>query len=274
MTDGLRFYWTAHPGDLMRSRLPEGMHVMLVASAHWDPRQKRLRVRRPPPDHCASLAIDSGGYTAARRWSTYPWSPTQYADWAQESALGLPLDWLACMDYACETGVDRQTLATNRERIRATHDLEDLCRAAAPHLPWLPVLQGDSLEERHFDLAHRALRGLTPTRLAGIGSICGRGCTSARTTLRYLRDQLPGVRFHGFGLHVQALDAPDVHATVNSWDSYAWTWPRGAVAQRPAHLLQAAGETRSSFQARIAAEYFRATIEPRLAAATPQLALL
>jgi hypothetical protein len=41
----------------------------------------------------------------------------------------------------------------------------------------------------------------------------------------------------------------------------------------PGDLRQAPGETRSSWRARIAAEYFRATIAPRLAAATPQLAL-
>lgn len=80
----LRFYFTAHPSDATRRRLPEGADVMLVAAAYYDERAKRLRVRRPPADHVGRVTIDSGGYRAARRWGRYPWSPVEYAEWIAE----------------------------------------------------------------------------------------------------------------------------------------------------------------------------------------------
>jgi len=81
------------------------------------------------------------------------------------------------MDYACEPAVDRSTLATNQARIDATLANEMACLEAEPTLPWLPVLQGDTLAERAYDLAQRQRLGLVPTTLAGIGSVCGRGAT-------------------------------------------------------------------------------------------------
>ena len=68
----LRFYFTVHPSDYSRRRLLPGCHVLLVAAAHWDAHRQRFRIRRPPADHVASLAVDSGGFTAARRWGQYP----------------------------------------------------------------------------------------------------------------------------------------------------------------------------------------------------------
>jgi hypothetical protein len=261
----LRFYFTAHPGDLSRSRLLPGCHILLVAAAHWDGRRQRLHVRRPPTDHVASLAVDSGGFTAARRWGRYPWSPQQYADFVQDVSRDVPLDWCASMDYACEPAVDRSPLGTNHTRIEATLQLEPACRQVAPHLPWLPVLQGDTLAERAYDLARRQQEGLVPPRLAGVGSLCGRGACQAIQTLGFYRIHLPGVRFHGFGLHVQALDDDTTFAALASWDSYGWTWGKGqkGVDRPPAYLRQP-GETCTQFTQRLAALYWQHTVAPRL----------
>jgi hypothetical protein len=182
---GPRFYFTVHPGDLSRRRLLPGCHLLLVAAAHWDALRQRFRVRRPPAVHIASLAVDSGGFTAARRWGQYPWSPRQYADFVQAVSRDVPLDWCASMDYACEPAVDRSRLATNRHRIEATLQLEHACRQVAPHLPWLPVLQGDMRAERAYDLARRQQEGLVPQRLAGVGSLCGRGARQAVQVLAF-----------------------------------------------------------------------------------------
>lgn len=71
-----RFYWTAHPGDLLRTRLLSGAHVLIVASPFCDADRQRCKIHLPPADHIARLAIDSGGFTAARKWGRYPWTPS------------------------------------------------------------------------------------------------------------------------------------------------------------------------------------------------------
>jgi hypothetical protein len=169
------------------------------------------------------------------------------------------------MDYACEPGVDRSTYHSNKARIKATIRNEIACLEAAPDLPWLPVLQGDSFEERAFDLALRRRVGRLPEKYAGIGSVCGRGAVAARQVVRFYRDYLPGVKFHGFGMHIQALDADDVFAYVESWDSYAWNWGKGQKdVDRPAECYRRPGERWSVYVHRLASFYWENTINPRL----------
>ncbi len=259
------FYFTAHPGDMLRNRLLPGCSMMAVASAHWDNERGRFRINRPPADHMSSLCIDSGGFTAAKRWGKYPWSAQQYADFIQEMSRDVTLDFCAIMDYACEPSVNRSTYATNIERIEATIRNESACREAAPALPWLPVLQGDSLEERAYDIAARRRAGMLPDDYAGIGSVCGRGVSGAVKTTLFYRDNLPGVKYHAFGLHIQALDNDQVFDTIRSWDSYSWSWGKGQKGvDRPQIYLKRPGETYTKHARRLAELYWTNTIEPRL----------
>ncbi len=260
-----RFYFTAHPGDLNRRRLLPGSHVMLVAAAHWLPERRRFRIARPPRDHVRSVAVDSGGFTAARRWGAYPWTSAQYADFAREVSRDLPLDFVTVMDYACEPGVEGTVLPTNRARLEATIAGELACRAAASDLQWLPVLQGDTIAERELDLELRRRAGLLPTSHAGVGSLCGRSVRFARRVIRFYVDRLPGCRFHGFGLHVATLDDDVVFGALDSWDSYSWNWARGRRGfDRRGEYLRRPGESWSDYTYRLARLYVSATIAPRL----------
>src|SRR5262245_34399215 len=123
------FYYTAHPGDLTRKRLPTGCHVLMVASAHWDHDRRRFKVRRPPVGHVAAVSVDCGGFAIAAKYGTYPWEPAQFAAFVRDVSRDVPLVFCAPMDYACESNVDRSILATNRERIEATITNEIACRA-------------------------------------------------------------------------------------------------------------------------------------------------
>lgn len=260
-----RFYFTAHPGDMLRGRLIKGCCMMAVASAHWDDDRKRFRINRPPADHVASICIDSGGFTAAKKWGRYPWLVEQYADFIQEMSRDVPLDFCAIMDYACEPSVDRSTYATNIERIEVTIANEILCLETAPDLPWLPVLQGDSLEERSYDLERRRESDMLPNEYAGIGSVCGRGAGGAVETTLFYREQLPGVKFHGFGMHIQALDNDFVFSVIRSWDSYSWNWGKGQKdVDRPTEYLKRPGESHTSQCRRLGNLYWQNTILPRL----------
>lgn len=260
-----RFYFTCHPSDFLRGRLIRGCRIMLVASAHWDNERKRFRVTRPPADWVSSICIDSGGFTAARRWGRYPWSVQQYADFVAAVSRDVALDFCAIMDYACEPSVNREIYRSNKERIKATIRNESECFRVAPDLPWLPVLQGDTLEERAFDIAIRRRMGMLPGEHAGIGSMCGRGRAGAVETILFYRDQLPGVKFHCFGMHIQALDDDFCFDAVRSWDSYGWNWGRGAKNKdRPPEYLKRPGESHTQLTLRLANLYQKNTIAPRL----------
>lgn len=147
---------------------------MLVASAHWDNERKRFRVTRPPADWVKSVCVDSGGFAIMQKFGRYPWSVRQYSDFIWDVTRDVKLDFGAIMDYACEPSVNREVYRSNKERIKATIRNEAECMRVAPGLPWMPVLQGDNLTERAFDVAIRWRVGMLPAEYAGIGSVCGR----------------------------------------------------------------------------------------------------
>lgn len=263
--DEPRFYFTVHPGDMIRGRIIAGCHIMLVASACWDNERSRFKISRPPADHIAGICIDSGGFTAAKRWGRYPWTIEQYAEWIGQMSRDVALDFCAVMDYACEPTVNRSILATNQARIEATIENEIACKEAGPGLPWLPVLQGDNLAERTYDLDRRREAGLLPADYAGIGSVCGRGAHGARQVVKFYADRLPGVKYHGFGMHIQALDDDAVYGVVKSWDSYGWNWGRGQKGvDRPAECYHRPGELWTTYTRRLAQFYWDKTISPRI----------
>lgn len=260
-----RFYFTVHPGDMIRGRIIMDCHIMLVASACWDNERGRFKISRPPADHISSICIDSGGFTAAKRWGRYPWTIAQYAEWIGQMSRDVILDFCAVMDYACEPTVNRSILATNQSRIEATIENEIACKEVAPGLPWLPVLQGDNLAERTYDLDRRREMGLRPTDYAGIGSVCGRGAHGARQVVKFYADRLPGVKYHGFGMHIQALDDDAVYGVVKSWDSYSWNWGRGQKGvDRPAECHYIPSESWTTYTRRLAQFYWDKTISPRI----------
>lgn len=251
------YLYTVHPGDMDRARIPAGATILAVASGFWDHARRRFKIRRPPADHIAALAIDSGGFTMAAKYGAYPWAMEQYINFIRELSRDVPLTFCACMDYACERDVNRGIYATNRDRIKATIYNEIALRAMAPDLPWLGVLQGNTIEERALDVALRRRIGLLAEYM-GIGSICRRSPVEAANVICYYGEQLPGTRYHAFGLSIRTLDtpqAPRVYHLLRSWDSYTWSWNRGRVAGVAPHLVRRAGETYTEHTRRLAGDY-------------------
>lgn len=134
------FYYTVHPADTIRARLMKNHRIMADVTVNKNSKKKKFKIRRPPADHIKSLAIDSGGFTAHKRWGKYPWSHEQYVEFINKMSRDVTLDFCAVMDYACEHQVNRQTYKTNRSRIQATIKNEISLRNLAPDLPWLGVL--------------------------------------------------------------------------------------------------------------------------------------
>lgn len=264
-----QFYFTAHPGDMIRGRTIRGSKIMLVATAFWDEKKSRFRIRRPPADHISGLAIDSGGFTAAQRWGKYPWRHEQYVDFVRRMSRDISLDFCVVMDYVCEREASEQAHQINLDRIKQTIKNELILRKMAPELPWLGVLQGNTLGERTLDLELRMER---PEQLIaqemGIGSICGRPPSEAKEIIRFYVERLPHARYHVFGMNIQTLDnADDVFWYVQSWDSYSWAWGRGQTRLDQAKgTLRREGETWTELTHRLARRYQEEVISPRLTA--------
>ena len=280
-----QFYYTVHPADTLRSRLIPNRRIMVVATAYWDAKKNKFRVRRPPADHIKSkagrharLAIDSGGFTAHKRWGKYPWSYEQYIEFIRKMSRDVTLDGHACppyfcavMDYACEREVNRSAYETNKSkagrharRIEATIENEIALRQLAPDLPWLGVLQGNTLEERAWDITQRQELELILIEM-GIGSICGRSPRESKEVIRFYMQQLPHVRYHAFGLDIRAFDgADDVYWAIASWDSYTWCWGRGMKHMRDPQRQHIEGETWSQYTLRLAQQFEKNTLNKRL----------
>ncbi len=258
------FYYTVHPADTLRSRLIPNRRIMVVATAYWDGKKAKFRVRRPPADHIKSLAIDSGGFTAHKKWGKYPWSYEQYIEFIRKMSRDVTLDFCAVMDYACEREVNRSTYETNMSRIEATIENETALRQLAPDLPWLGVFQGNTLQERAWDIKQRQKLDLIEDEM-GIGSICGRSPLISKEVIRFYMSQLPHVRYHAFGLDIRTFDkADDVFWAVGSWDSYTWCWGRGMTRKGDPKRRHIEGETWSQYTRRLAEQFEENTLNKRL----------
>jgi hypothetical protein len=206
------FLGVPEPAWLARTEVP-----LFVSRSRLTTRKRLPRARGP-------WALDSGGFSELNAAGSWSFTPRQYAAevrrWANEIGR---LEWAAVMDWMCEPFVLAKTGLTVREHQRRTvesyRDLRDL----APELPWVPVLQGWTLDDyrRHADDYARAGIDLTTLRLVGLGSICRRQHTrEAADIVRQL--WLDDIRIHGFGLKLQGLRA--VGALLESADSMAWSF--------------------------------------------------
>lgn len=108
-------------------------------------------------------------------------------------------------------------------------------RAAAPDLPFVPVLQGWDRDDylRCVDLYLAAGVDLTVEPIVGVGSVCRRQATDEITAIFAALD---GIRCHGFGVKSAGL-AKYGHLLASA-DSMAWSF-RGRHI-RPCPHTQAA----------------------------------
>ena len=117
-----------------------------------------------------------------------------------------------------------KTGLTVEEHVRRTVGSLLELRWLDPTLRIFPALQGDRVPEylRCAELYARAGIDLTAEPLVGVGSVCQRQSTAEIVDLfAALHTELPGVRFHGFGLKILGLAA--VAPAVRSADSEAWS---------------------------------------------------
>lgn len=177
-----------------------------------------LRVTDPVADR---YVLDSGGYTAMQEFGgDFPWSVTDYHEWARDMYAGHPFEWVAAMDLACEGAFDDDISVAQRvdQTIENTLALLD----HDPEYPVLPVLQGRTVDEWVGCYDRLRDHGVDP-EYAGVGTLCRQ--TSGKdiaAILQALRARTDIDVFHGFGVKATAFSHG---ASFWTADSNAWARP-------------------------------------------------
>ena len=205
-----------------RRRLPERVHVN-GAPAPW--------------------GNDSGGFTELQmfgKWSIsaedYVAEVQRYHDEIGGLALASPRDWM-CEDMIIKGGWFKGVyfvgtkLSVREHQENTVNDFLTL-KSLAPHLPWMPVLQGWTLTDylECMDLYARAGVDLTREPIVGVGTVCRRqGTKEAEQILAVLSSF--GLNLHGFGFKKTGLI--NAAPSLVSADSMAWSMAARREGRHP-----------------------------------------
>lgn len=178
---------------------------------------------RAMPAAGVPYVIDSGAYTEIRDHGTWRWDEDTYGGMITRfmEDCGPPM-WVAPLDRPCEPDVLLRAQATVFEHQDVTLESYLYLAREFPFVPWLPVLQGWSLEDyiRHDAMYRKAGINLAAQPLVGLGSVCRRGSIHPIGVIaeHFARR---GYHLHGFGLKTTALRAYASYFV--SADSLAWS---------------------------------------------------
>jgi|WetSurMetagenome_2_1015567.scaffolds.fasta_scaffold105255_2 hypothetical protein len=221
----IKFYTGAHhPNWLNTSPVP--LFLSATTLAKYRTTGNRWPIRGTSG---ASWAGDSGAYAAlmlAVDSDGHPWSADyerfggMWLRFADE--IGRHPDFIAIQDWPCEPAVRARTgmTVTNHQELTTSSYLQ--LAEDFPWLPWMPVLQGWTVDDylRHVEEYQSAGVDLAECRRVGVGSVCRRGGQhGVASIIRALAAM--GLRLHGFGVSINALRVCG-HLLTSS-DSQAWS---------------------------------------------------
>lgn len=175
--------------------------------------------------------LDSGGFSELQIYGRWRSTPQQYIRFVRIYREFGNLAWAAPQDWMCEpavinggvwngvkfAGTHLTVLEHQRRTVRNYLELRD----CAPELPFVPVLQGYTLEDylRCRDMYERAGVNLERELTVGLGSVCRRQATEEAAAI--VRSLQP-LRLHGFGMKTSGL-LQYGHMLASS-DSMAWSY--------------------------------------------------
>lgn len=185
---------------------------------------RRLARNKSVPRAVCSWALDSGGFTELAKFGGWATGPHEYATAVRRyrDEVGM-MEWAAPQDWMCEPGMIEKTgLSVRAHQALTLRNFVQL-RQIAPDLPFIPVLQGWTLDDYldHVDAYGAAGFDLTTFDLVGVGSVCRRQDTDEiRDIIAALNDV--GVRrIHGFGVKGDGFGK--YGHQLASADSMAWS---------------------------------------------------
>jgi hypothetical protein len=186
--------------------------------------RRRLVTYKTLPRAKGSWALDSGGFSELSLFGEWTIDAKQYAGEVRRfrDEIG-GLDWAAVQDWMCEPWIIEKTGRTVVEHqgltVRNYLNLLDI----APDLPWVPVVQGWTIDEYldHMEMYEGIGIRLASLPRVGVGSVCRRQNTdSAEFIIRRLAGE--GLKLHGFGFKTQGLKR--LGGVLASADSMAWSF--------------------------------------------------
>ncbi|WP_409473561.1 DUF7221 family queuine tRNA-ribosyltransferase-like protein [Streptomyces sp. HC307] len=214
--DRVTYLGTHQPSWLARPEFGEDCVPLCVAN-------HRLSGRKTLPRSVTPWMLDSGGFTELSKYGQWTVTPYEYAAAARRyhDEIGM-MDVCAIQDWMCEDEILAKTgLTVERHQYKTVASFLNLMSLDAD-LPWMPVLQGFTLDDylRCVDLYERAGVDLTYEPVVGIGSVCRRQTTNEAVRIIETLWSM-GIRLHGFGFKVTGLR--ETSHLLYSSDSLAWS---------------------------------------------------
>lgn len=182
---------------------------------------RKIQKRKPAK---VSWALDSGGFTELSLYGEWRTSPEEYAFYVERYRNGYGrLDFASQQDLMCEPFMLAKTGKTiAQHQTLTTQNFLDLQRIA-PKLPFIPVIQGQTLNDymAHVNQFYDAGIDLRQYDTVGIGSVCRRQATNE---IVEIVSELAayGLRLHGFGM--KTLGLSKIGHLMQSADSMAWSY--------------------------------------------------
>lgn len=209
----MRFYLGTHiPSWLTRPEAP----TLFVS-------RRRLARRKGVPQAVVPWSLDSGGFSELRLYGEWRTTPGEYVrDVARYRDEIGRLEWAAPQDWMCEEVMLARTGLTVGEHQRRTLTNYLELRTLDATLPFVPVLQGQTLGDyrRHADAYLAAGVDLAASPVVGVGSVCRRQATDEIVDIVMGLAVVDGLALHGFGM--KTLGLAKVGHLLASADSMAW----------------------------------------------------
>lgn len=178
------------------------------------------------PTPACSWYLDSGGFTELSRFGGWSISAKQYVAEINHftARLGPGPVWCAPQDWMCEPIMIRRTgLDVAEHQRRTVHNFLELT-TIAPHIRFIPVVQGWTMEDyiRCVELYGEVGVDLRTFPLVGVGSVCRRQShEDIHTVFKTLHTEY-GLQMHGFGVKTAGLNL--YGRFLVSADSLAWSF--------------------------------------------------
>lgn len=186
--------------------------------------RRLMRRKSGFPRAVVPWALDSGGFTELKMYGEWRTSPQQYVEDVRRfvDEIG-SLEWASPQDWMCEPDMLAKTGLTVKEHQARTIENYWVLRDLAPELPFIPVLQGWTMDDyhAHVDAYTESGLDLACQSVVGVGSVCRRQATDEIGQIfGSLRSR--GLRMHGYGVKSDGLRAYSQHLV--SADSLAWAY--------------------------------------------------
>jgi hypothetical protein len=168
--------------------------------------------------------LDSGGFSELSMNGTWTIGPDEYAWHVTRYKNGIGrMKWASQQDWMCEDLMLAKTGKTVAEhQTLTTQNYLDLIQIA-PTLPFIPVIQGQTVEDylRHIEQFRDAGIDLAQCETVGIGSVCRRQATNEIIPI-VQEITAKNINLHGFGMKITGLKK--IGHLMQSADSMAWSF--------------------------------------------------